>query len=101
MLKSYIFKSLSDLQVFLIKVTNQNPKGLYLKKDLSGMGCMLHAPLSITGCSFILSELVAGVPRGAQSFGYVCTEPACYPFTSEMAIRLFGRLKAALYFLSL
>lgn len=51
--------------------------------------------------SFILSELVAGVPRGAQNFGYVCTGPSFYNFYSEKAIKLFVRLHAALYFPSL
>lgn len=54
-----------------------------------------------------LSELVAGVPRGAQNFGYVRTGLTFYPLNSkndiysENDIRPFGRLKAILYFQSL
>lgn len=51
-------------------------------------------------CSLLIiciSELVAGVPRGAQNFGYVCTGPTFYPFFySENDIRLLGSLKATL-----
>lgn len=39
----------SDLQIFLIQITNQNAKGfdIYIKEVLSGVGYMLHAQLTL------------------------------------------------------
>lgn len=64
------------------------------------LACTAQIAKPVHCWSFILSELVAGVPRGAQNFGYVCTGPSFYVFYSEKAIKLFVRLNATLYFLS-